>query len=190
MDQESTIESILTYNKGFVAQRKGQPFTAPSKPQRHLAVVACMDTRFTTMLATALGLADGDANIIKVAGGQVAEPYGAVMRSLIVAVHMLGVQDVMVIAHTDCGAQHLSAQKLRPLMEQAGIGAQGFAAVEAAGVDLDEWLQGFGDTAQAVRNSVSTIQTHPLMPANLRVRGFIIDTHTGELMTVEQPEEK
>ncbi|MDR2035381.1 MAG: carbonic anhydrase [Coriobacteriales bacterium] len=178
------IADLLAYNKGFVARAEGQPFKAQRKPAKHLALVTCLDTRLTTMLPAALGLRNGDASIIKVAGAEVDGHYGAVMRSLLVAVHQLGVQDIMVIAHTDCGAQGMSCFSMSTLMKQAGITDEVFEAARIEGINLEAWLEGFSVLEESVRCSVGLIRTHPFIPSSGRVQGFIIDSDTGELTEV------
>ena len=74
-----------------------------------LAIVSCMDTRLTKLLPNALGLRNGDAKIIKVAGGTILTPYDSVMRSLLVAIYELGCQEVMIIHHSGCGACNMNA---------------------------------------------------------------------------------
>ena len=79
------ITSILAYNKEFVANKGYEPFVTSGKPDLKLAILSCMDTRLTELLPKALGLKNGDAKIIKVAGGTLLTPYDSVMRSLLVA---------------------------------------------------------------------------------------------------------
>ncbi|MDR2721921.1 MAG: carbonic anhydrase [Coriobacteriaceae bacterium] len=184
MKKESAITNVLNYNKEFVAQRSGEIFEVDGKPRKQLALVACMDTRFTSMLMAALGLEDGDVNVIKVAGAEVSDAYGAVMRSLLVAVYELGVREIMVVAHTECGAQNMNAARMTMLMQEAGVEASAIEEAAASGINLDEWLEGFGNMSDAVLRSVATIQNHPLAPSYLNVRGFVIETQTGELFEV------
>jgi len=184
MDDGSCLAAILEHNKRFVADNKGLSYQADRRPRKHLAVVSCMDARLITLLTAALGLENGDANVIKVAGAEVNDPYGTVMYSLLVAVYELDIQDIMVIAHTDCGVQQMSCSGMCTLMKNAGITDEVLKATSADGVDLDQWLEGFGDLEASVKRSVSLIQSHPLMPSSIRVHGFVIDTQTGELTAV------
>ena len=90
------ITSILAYNKDFVANKGYEPFVTSGKPDLKLAILSCMDTRLTELLPKALGLKNGDAKIIKVAGGTLLTPYDSVMRSLLVAISWLFIiQDVV-----------------------------------------------------------------------------------------------
>ena len=97
------LEEILQYNKEFVESKAYEKYAASKYPNKKLAILSCMDTRLTELLPAALGLKNGDAKIIKNAGGIIADPFGSVMRSLLIAVHTLGVEYILVIGHTDCG---------------------------------------------------------------------------------------
>ena len=103
------------------------------------------------------------------------------MRSLIVAVYELGVNEIMVVAHTSCGACHMSFHHFQEEMLRRGIPE---AELHRTDINLDDWLEGFHDTEQSVRATVAAILHHPLIPADITVRGFIIDSATGELSEV------
>ena len=172
------IDSILQFNRQFVAAKGYEPYVTDKFPAKKLAVLSCMDTRLTVLLQEALGLRNGDAKIIKNAGAVIPSPWDSAMQSLIVAVYELGVQEIMVVAHTDCGACNMSFSHFRKEMLRRGIPE---AALQRTDVDLDKWLEGFHDTEASVRNTVSTIVNHPLVPSDVTVRGFIIDSATGQL---------
>ena len=97
------IDQILDYNKTFVAQKGYERYITNKYPDKKLAVLSCMDTRLTELLPAALGLKNGDAKIIKNAGGLVISAFDSAMRSLIVAIYELGVKEIMVVAHSHCG---------------------------------------------------------------------------------------
>ena len=103
------------------------------------------------------------------------------MRSLIVAIYELGVQEIMVVAHSHCGACHMSYSHFHDEMIERGITDETLNTIRMCGIDLDKWLEGFKDTPESVRKTVTTIKTHPLMPRGITVRGFIIDSVTGAL---------
>ena len=111
----------------------------------------------------------------------VPSPWDSAMRSLLVAVYELGVNEIMVVAHTNCGACHMSFHHFKEEMLKRGIPEQ---AMKDCPVDLDAWLEGFHDTEASVRRTVEAIVRHPLMPSDVSVRGFIIDSATGELNEV------
>ena len=177
----SNIDKVLELNRQFVENRGYEAHLTDKFPDRKLAVLSCMDTRLSVLLQEALGLRNGDAKIIKNAGAVIPSPWDSAMRSLIVAVYELGVTEIMVVAHTTCGACHMSFHHFKDEMLRRGIPA---AELERSDVDLDEWLEGFHDTEQSVRNTVAAIKGHPLMPSDITVRGFIIDSATGQLSEV------
>ena len=182
--ESGTIDSVLAHNRAFVAGGEFARYATDKYPDKKLAVVSCMDTRLTELLAAALGLKNGDAKIIKVAGAEVAHPFGSVMRSLLIAVCELGVEDIMVVAHTNCGAQHMSGAAMIDSMRRLGVSDERIEFARHCGIDFDRWLAGFGDTEESVRKSVDLILNRPVMPPHVRVAGFVMDSVTGELVPV------
>ena len=178
----TNIDSVLAYNRKYVASKGYEKHRTNKYPDKKLAVLSCMDTRLSVLLQEALGLRNGDAKIIKNAGAVIPSPWDSAMRSLIVAVYELGVTDIMVVAHTTCGACHMSFGHFKDGMLRRGIPE---AALDRSDIDLNAWLEGFHDTAKSVRDTVSTIVTHPLMPSDVTVRGFVIESATGELTEVK-----
>lgn len=179
------IDEIIEYNKTFVARKGYEQYVTDKYPDKKLAVLSCMDTRLTELLPAALGLKNGDAKVIKNAGGLVISPFDSAMRSLVVAVYELGVEEIMVVAHSNCGACHMSYGHFREEMNRRGVTDETLDTIRRCGVDLDQWLEGFKDTPESVRNTVETIRTHPLMPRDITVRGFIIDSVTGALDEIQ-----
>ncbi|MBQ4008392.1 MAG: carbonic anhydrase [Muribaculaceae bacterium] len=175
------IDEIIGYNREFVDRKGYEQYVTDKYPNKKLAVLTCMDTRLTELLPAALGLKNGDAKIIKNAGGLVISPFDSAMRSLVVAVYELGVEEIMVVAHSSCGACHMSFDHFHHEMNARGVTDATLDTVRKCGIDLNHWLEGFHDPADSVRNTVETIKTHPLMPAGMTVRGFIIDSVTGAL---------
>ena len=182
MTPMTNIDQILAYNREYVASKGYEKHLTDKYPNKKLAVLSCMDTRLSVLLQDALGLKNGDAKIIKNAGAVIPSPWDSAMRSLIVAVYELGVTEIMVVAHTTCGACHMSFGHFREEMLKRGIPS---SELERSDVNLDEWLEGFHDTEKSVRNTVSAIVNHPLIPSDVTVRGFIIESATGELTEVK-----
>ena len=179
------IDEIIEYNKQFVASKGYEQYVTDKYPSKKLAVLSCMDTRLTELLPAALGLKNGDAKIIKNAGGLVISPFDSALRSLVVAVYELGVEEIMVVAHSNCGACHMSFDHFHHEMNHRGVTDETLDTIRRCGIDLDQWLEGFKDTPESVRKTVETIKTHPLMPRDITVRGFIIDSVTGALEEIE-----
>ena len=153
------IDQIIEYNKDFVAQKRYEKYLTDKYPNKKLAVLSCMDTRLTKLLTAALGLENGDAKIIKNAGGLVISAF----------------------AHTHCGACHMNYEHFHDQMKAKGVTDETLDTIRKCGIDLNHWLEGFKDTPESVRQTVHTIKTHPLVPKSIVVRGFIIDSETGKL---------
>lgn len=179
------IDQILDYNRSFVEQKGYEPYITDKYPNKKLAVLTCMDTRLTELLPAALGLKNGDAKIIKNAGGIILSPFDSAMRSLIVAIYELGVEEIMVVAHSQCGACNMSYSHFYQAMKARGIKDDTLDTIQECGIDLNQWLDGFHDTESSVLKTVRTIRTHPLIPKSIVIRGFIIDSVTGALQEVE-----
>lgn len=175
------IEEILKYNEEFVKKEGYREFETSKYPDKKIAIVTCMDTRLTHLLPAALGLRNGDVKMIKNAGGTITNPFDSTVRSLLVAIYELGVNEVMVIGHTGCGVQGMDAKEMLHLMRERGIDEEHISLMRHCGIDLDSWLHGFDDTEKAVIETVDLVRNHPLIPKDITVSGFIIDSLTGRL---------
>ena len=111
---------------------------------------------------------------------------GCVGISLLVAIIELGVEEIMVIGHTDCGVQHIDSQQMIQHMKARGISQESIDLMKYCGIDFQRWLAGFDTVEQSVTDTVDTIRNHPLMPKDVRIGGYVIDTETGALTTVCQ----
>lgn len=185
LHNQAMIEEILLHNKNFVAEKGYEKYITTKYPDKRIAIVTCMDTRLVELLPAALGLRNGDVKIIKNAGGTITNPFDSTMRSLLVAVYELGVNEIMVIGHTGCGVQGMNSAEMLHLMRERGVSEEHITLMRHCGIDLDGWLHGFEDTSEAVSETVDLIGKHPLMAADVRVRGYIMDSTTGELSPVD-----
>jgi carbonic anhydrase len=156
-------------------------------PARRFAVLTCMDARLDP--AKFAGLAEGDAHVIRNAGGRASDDA---IRSLVISYKLLGTREFFVIHHTDCGMEFFTNEVMRGLLasslETAELTAQGFRDVGSglgsrAG-EFVEWLT-IKDARQAVLDDVQRVRTHPLVPKNIPVYGFIYDVKSGKLTEVE-----
>ena len=156
-------------------------------PARRFAVLTCMDARLDP--AKFAGLAVGDAHVIRNAGGRASDDA---IRSLVISYKLLGTREFFVIHHTDCGMGFFTNEVMRGLLasslETAELTAQGFRDVgrgpgSRAG-EFVEWLT-IKDARQAVLDDVQRVRTHPLVPKNIPVYGFIYDVKSGKLTEVE-----
>lgn len=199
----SRLPRMLEANKEYVAARSAKAFSessasasarastpAPSaslqSAKDNLAViVSCMDARLVELLPRALNIQEGDAKVIKTAGAIITHPFGGIMRSVIVAIYGLGAQEVFVVAHYDCGMSNVDPDVLIGRMQTTGgVKPETLSTLQAAGINVRGWLRGFEDVSVAVRESVSRVRAHPLVPANVPVHGLIIHPLTGQLELV------
>ena len=179
------IKEILEYNRQFVERKSYEQFATDKYPNKRLAIVTCMDTRLIQLLPAALGLKNGDFKIIKNAGGTITNPFDSTVRSLLVAIYELGVNEVMIIGHTGCGVQGMDSAEMQHLMKERGIPDENITLMKHCGIDLDSWLHGFDDTEAAVAETVDLVRNHPLIPRDVSVKGYIMDSVTGELTPIK-----
>lgn len=178
------IQEILEYNEKFVREKQYEPYRTSKYPDKKLAIVTCMDARLTNLLPAALGLKNGDAKIIKNAGGVIIRQYGSVVRSLLVAILELGVEEIMVIGHTDCGVQGMDGEAMLKKLEERGISKEHMEIVEGSGICLKEWLSGFTSAEESVKQTVELLKKHTLMPKDVIIKGFMMDSVTGKLTPI------
>lgn len=169
------IKQILKYNEEFVQKGEYKPYQSDKFPSKKIVILTCIDARLMDLVPRAINLKNGDAKIIRTAGGIITEPYGSVMKSLLVSIYALNADHVLVIGHTDCGMQDLEGSALVDKMVDAGVNK------EHVKENVAGWLTGFSDVDQAVLRSVDLIKNHPLIAEKIDVDGFVIDPTTGKL---------
>ncbi len=175
------IEEMLRFNRRFVETKEYEKYKTSKYPDKKIAIVTCMDTRLVELLPAALGIKNGDVKMIKNAGGTITNPFDSTVRSLLVAIYELGVTEVMIIGHTGCGVQGMNANKMLNLMRSRGISDEHINLMMHCGIDLKSWLHGFEDTHAAVEETVDLVRNNPLIPTDVTVKGYIMDSLTGEL---------
>ena len=179
------IDQILEYNKQFVEKKTYEKYVTSKYPDKKLAILSCMDTRLLELLPAALGIKNGDAKIIKNAGGVISHPYGSVVRSLIVAILELGVTEVMVIGHTDCGCQGMDSDEMIKMLLERGIKQSDINMLKYSGIDFKKWLHGFDNVEDSVISTVRELRDHPLIPKDVYIVGYVMDSVTGELTVLD-----
>jgi len=162
----TVTDEFLEANANYAATfTKGQ---LPMPPARKTAVLVCMDARIDP--AKALGLEEGDAHVIRNAGGRASDDA---IRSLIISNELLGTREFVVIHHTDCGMLTFTNEQLREkLHDELGV--------DASTIDFLP----FSDVAQSVRDDLATLRSSPLLPKDIPVRGFFYDVANGRLTEV------
>ncbi len=178
----SRLERMLEHNAAFVKAGSFQQFAVASPaPATRCVILTCMDSRLVHLLPAALDIKQGEAKIIKTAGAILSHPFGGVMRSIVVALFELKASEVFIIGHDDCGMSHVKPEDIQAKMLAAGVPPGSLSTLEASGVDVNKWLQGFSSVDESVQAAVKAVQKHPLVPPGLRVTGLIINPVTGAL---------
>lgn len=174
------LDSILTVNRKFVHPDAFPPLT--KNPKKQFAIFTCMDTRLVDFLEPAMGIKRGDAKVIKNAGNILVDPlHGGVIRSLVAAIFMLGVEEIFVIGHEDCGMSDVQPEKLKSDMISRGISPE---AIETHVPDLAQWLGAFSCPEENVNEVVGKIRANPLIPADVPIHGLIFSPNDGRLNVV------
>src|SRR5579859_3746550 len=162
----AVLPELLAANRRYAAGfTKGQ---LPVPPGRKVAILVCMDARIDP--AKALGLQEGDAHVIRNAGGRASDDA---IRSLAISQQLLGTREVVVIHHTDCGMLTFTNDQLRDKLKQ-DLGA------DASTIDFLP----FSDLSQSVRDDVAALRASPLLMKDAPVAGLIYDVKTGAVSTV------
>lgn len=179
------IDQILEYNKKFVENEDYKKYATSKYPDKKIAILTCMDTRLVELLPAALGIKNGDVKMIKNAGGMVTNPFDSAVRSLLIGIVELGVEEVMVIGHTDCGVAGIDSEKMLEHLVLRGVSEDHIAMMQYCGIDFKQWLRGFDTVEGSVEETVLMLRNHPLMPKDVKIRGFVIDTYTGRLTSLD-----
>jgi carbonic anhydrase len=179
------LRDVLIANQKYAANF-GDKGDLALPPSRHFAILTCMDARLDP--AKYAGLAEGDAHVIRNAGGRASDDA---IRSLVISYKLLGTREWFVIHHTDCGMQLFTDSIIRELLanslETAVIDENGWRDVgqEPGSTEAEfvDWLT-FKDLAESVFVDVKRIRNHPLVPPTIPIYGFIYDVKTGKLLEV------
>ncbi len=181
------IDEVLAVNADYAANF-GDKTNLPIPPGRHFAILTCMDARLDP--AKFAGLAEGDAHVIRNAGGRASDDA---IRSLVISYKLLGTQEWFVIHHTECGMESFSDEIMRGLLasslktstvDASGWHDSGEGPGSTEGNYID-WLT-ISDNVKSVVEDVRRIKEHPLVPDDIPVYGYIYDCKTGKLNVVSE----
>ena len=161
----TVIQEFLKANEAYASHfQKGD---LPLPPGRKVAVLACMDARLDP--ARVLGLEEGDAHVIRNAGGRAADA----LRSLIISEQLLGTNTIVILHHTDCGMLTFTDTDIREKIRQE------------LHTDADHIaFLPFSDLEQSVRDDIALLRSSPFIPDSIEIRGFIYDVKSGRLLPV------
>ena len=163
----TVIDEFLRNNEEYAGTfDKGD---LPMPPGKHVAVVTCMDARLSPYVM--LGLQEGDAHIIRNAGGVITDDE---IRSLMISQRLLGTQEIMLIQHTDCGMLTFSDDEVKQAIQ------------DDVGIKPHFALESFSDLDENVRQSIARIKSSPFIPHKDTVRGFVYEVESGRLREVAE----
>lgn len=181
----SVLNEVLAANASYAADF-GDKANLALPPARQFVILTCMDARLDP--AKYAGLSEGDAHVIRNAGGRASDDA---IRSLVISYKLLGTKEWFVIHHSDCGMEFFTDEVIRGLLanslETAVLGADGFYDIGkgpgSAEANYIDWLT-IKEQAASVTEDVIRIKSHPLVPANIPVYGYIYDVKSGNLIEV------
>ena len=182
------LQEVLEANNAYVGTF-GNKSELPIPPARHFAIVTCMDARL--LPDRFAGLAEGDAHVIRNAGGRINEET---IRSLIISHKLLGTQEYFIIHHTDCGMLTFTNEVIYELLDESLDSAEldqngkWFNPVKSGGSRRGRYLnfQPIDNLEQSVVDDVEYVRNHPLIDKKIPIYGYIYDVKTGKLIEVEE----
>jgi len=183
----TVLKEVLAANADY-AKNFGDKANLPMPPGRSFAILNCMDARLDP--AHYAGLAEGDAHVIRNAGGRASDDA---IRSLVISYKLLGTREWFVVHHTNCGMETFTDDIMRDLLasslETATIDASGWHDIGAGPGSTEghfiDWLT-IKDQSVSVTADVQRIRNHPLVPATIPIYGYIYDVKTGKLIEVPE----
>jgi carbonic anhydrase len=184
------LEEVLSANENYV-ENFGDKGNLTIPPARHFAILTCMDARLDP--AKYAGLAEGDAHIIRNAGGRASDDA---IRSLVISYKLLGTKEWFVIHHTNCGMALFSDEIIRGLLanslQTATVDESGWHDIGSGGGSTEaqfiDWLT-FKDETSSVVDDIRRIRNHPLVPQDIPIYGFVYDVRSGRLIAVPEATE-
>ena len=180
------IDEILEANAHFTEHH--HPAQISHLPRRRMAVVTCMDTRLTHLLEEAISVHRGEIIQLRTAGATINardEVSGDLIRSLAGAIYLLGVREVAVVGHTECGLSHGNLAALTASMQALGVDPD---SLPEKGEELLGWLGVFQDVRENVVRVARAIRTSPYLPKTIPVHALVIHIHSGKLELIERGE--
>ena len=181
------LDEVLAANANYT-HKFGDKGLLAMPPARHFAILTCMDARLDP--AKYAGLAEGDAHVIRNAGGRASDDA---IRSLVISYKLLGTREWFVIHHTNCGMEFFTNEVMSSLLasslETAALDANGFHDVGkgpgSTEAEFIDWLT-IKDQSRSVAADVRRIRNHPLVPGSIPIYGYIYDVKTGKLIEVPE----
>ena len=186
----NTLNKMLQANENFVNNLPHDyllctdcehPATISKYPDKQVAIYSCMDTRLVDFLEPALGIARGEAKIIKAAGNTITSSFDNIMRSLIIAVYELGVQEIFIVGHEDCGLANSTSEGLIAKMLARGVHP---SAIHLVKDKLEDWVDGFHHPRPNIIETVAKVQLNPFIPNDVPIHGLLFCPQNGSIKVI------
>ena len=188
----SVIDEMLQTNEKFCANLpeeykayENEDHHESKMPKKHLAIVTCMDTRLVNFLEPALGIKRGDAKIIKTVGNCLNGTFDTTVRSLLVCIYELGVKEIAIIGHYECGMAKTTSDSLIKSMLKSGVSLGAIKMVEK---ELVEWADSFQKPEENVKKVVEQLRDNPLIPEGVKIHGLMFHPRSGKLELLDKQE--
>ena len=175
------FDEVLASNQAFIRGRQSRPVAEPDP--RHLAVLSCYDPRIDDLIRSSLGLAMGEAILVRSAGAGI-RATGDPLRSLALAIYMFDVRETIVLGHTSCRMSRFENLAFVEAFRARGVARDAFGSE-----DLREWVGAIRNPAAGVRESVSVIRAAQCLPRDLVVSGLLLDDASGAVTVIVRPDE-
>ncbi len=172
------LEKVLEHNRKFVQERKaaGEDKPISGHAQKDAMVFTCMDTRLVGLLEDAMGFGRGDIKILKNAGNIIRDNCSDVIRSIAVGTVLMGLKEIYVVGHTDCGMRKQNAEDIKVKMSERGISEDAIKAI-----NIEEWFGLIKDESDNIRDAVNKLKESPYIPKDVNIYGLLMDPDTGEI---------
>lgn len=174
------LEEIVKYNQYFVNEKRFTPFSTREHQEKPVLILSCMDSRFIELIPEVMNLNIEAAKIIQNDGGRISHPFGSVMRSIIVSIYELNVNEIFVIGRNECDEKNTQSSCLHKLMED-DHSLHKIKTLQHVGINVEKWLKEYDNPVDGLRQSVKMIKNHPLLPDSIAVHGLMMDSKTGKL---------
>ena len=179
------LDEILKFNQSYIEDENNSYVHTDTKcskmPSREMAIVTCMDTRLVNYLEDAMDIGRGEAKIVKTAGNCVTGLFDGVVRSLLVCIYELGVNEIFIIGHHECGMSKTTAASLSEKMLARGIAPE---AIHMIRREMEHWADGFQHPGENVEETVDELRMNPLIPEDVPIHGLLFHPRTGEIEVI------
>lgn len=175
------LNQILEHNRNFVKERKAAGLDKPisGHAQQNIMVFTCMDTRLVDLLEPAMGFKRGDIKILKNAGNIIRDGCDEIIRSIAVGTALMGLTEVYVVGHKDCGMAKLTAETVRNKMLERGISKEALDTI-----DIGQWIGIVKEERENILEAVGKIKESPFVPKDINIYGLLMDPNSGEIEVI------